>query len=194
MATTTAKSGTTPPAVTPQRGSLWKRLLVRLVLLMVLVAVGGFGFLYFRANRLVQSEPYQAALKYVTQSKLVKDKVGEPLAQAGFIDFLRDGSNVSDNDAQLQFKVISPQGPIEVLGSGRKRDNAWSIQSLSVTLPNSTERLNLMSEIIVDTAGDTPKFNPNEQPPKNEIKIDLPPPDTDIKIEIPGDLPTIPEK
>ncbi len=76
MATTTTKSGTATPAVTSPSGSLWKRLFVRLMLLVVLVAVGGFAFLYYRSNRLVQSEPYQAALKYVTESKLVKEKVG----------------------------------------------------------------------------------------------------------------------
>jgi hypothetical protein len=162
-------------------------------MLLVLIAVGGFGFLYYRSNRLIKSEPYQAALKYVTESKLVKEKVGEPLVQAGLLDNLRDGSNVSDNDAQLQFKMFSPMGPIEVLGSGRKRDNEWSIQNLSVRVPNQQEPLNLTPEVLLKTSGDTPKFNPNEQPPKIDAKIELPMPGTDIKIDL-GEIPSLPEK
>lgn len=193
MATTKAKSGTTTSPVTPPKSSLWKRLLMRLVTLLLIVAMGGFGFFCYRSNRLIKSEPYQAALKYVTGSKLLKAKVGEPLTEAGFLESLLDGSNVSENDAQLQFKMLSPQGPIKVLGGGRKRDNVWSITSLSVLLPDEKEKLNLMPEVNLDTAGDTPKFDPNKQPEKNETKIDLPTPGTDIKIDL-GELPTVPEK
>jgi hypothetical protein len=192
MATTSTKSDSTTPAVTPPQRSLGKRLFVRFVILLLLVAVGGFSFLYYRSNRLIKSEPYQAAMKYVTNSKLLKEKVGEPVVAVGLLESLRDGSNVSENDAQLQFKMLSPKGPIEVLGSGRKRDDVWSIQSLSVTLPHEQEKLNLMSEVLLDTAGDTPKFDPNAQSQKADVKIDLPTPGNDIKIDI-GELPTVPE-
>jgi hypothetical protein len=89
--------------------------------------------------------------------------------------------------------MLSPKGPLEVLGSGRKRDNVWSIQSLMVTLPGGSEKVNLMSEVVLDTAGDTPKFDPNQQPQKSDTKIDLPMPGTDIKIDL-GEIPTVPEK
>lgn len=179
MATTTTKSGTATPAVTPPQRSLWKRMLVRLVMLLLIVAVGGFGYLYYRSNRLIKSEPYQAALKFVTESKLVKEKVGEPLVPAGLLDNLRDGSNVSESDAQLQFKMMSPKGAIEVSGSGRKRDNDWSIQNLAVLLPGEKEKLSLMSEVNLVTAGDTPKFDANNPPAKAP---------TDVKLVDPADL------
>ncbi len=60
-------------------------------------------------------------------------------------------------------------------------------------LPNEKEKLNLMSEVMVDTAGDTPKFDPTQQPQKSDTKIELPMSGTDIKIDL-GDLPTVPEK
>jgi len=198
MATTTVKPGTTTPAVTPPKRSLWKRLLVRLVMLLLVAAVGGAGYLYYRSNRLIKSEPYQAALKYVTESKLVKQRVGEPLVAAGLLENLRDGSNVTEDgktgEAQLQFKMMSPKGPVEVSGRGRKFDDVWSITDLAVKLPGETEKLSLKSEVEVDTAKETPKFDATKPPEKVETKIDLPPPGTDIKIDLPSDLPMVPEK
>lgn len=198
MATTKTVPKTSTTETQPMKRSLWKRLLLRVVMVLLLAALGGAGYLYYRANRLITSQPYQDAVKFVTNSKLVKDKVGEPLQTVGILQNLNNGSSINEEgefgEAQLQFKMLSPRGQIEVSGGGRKRDNSWSITSLQVLVPGDRERLNLMSEVNKETAGDTPKFDPNKQPEKVETKINLPPPETDIKIEIPGDLPTVPEK
>jgi hypothetical protein len=193
MATTTVKSGTTTPAVTPPKRSLWKRLLVRLVMLLLVAALGGAGYLYYRSNRLIKSIPYQAALKYVTESKLVKERVGEPLVSAGFLENLRDGSNVTEDgktgEAQLHFKMMSPKGAIEVSGQGRKLDDVWSIIDLAVLLPGEKEKLSLKSEVEVETAKDTPKFDATKPPEKIKTDVKLVDP-KELKFD---DLPTVPQ-
>ena len=198
MATTTSKTGTATPAVTPPQRRLWKRLLGRLVLLLLVVAIGGAGYLYYRSNRLVKSEPYQAAIKFVSNSKLVKAKVGEPVEPLGFLQNLNDGSSITEEgefgEAQLQFKMMSPGGPLEVSGSARKRDNVWSIINLAVLLPKGKERLSLMSEVNLETAADTPKFDASKPSEKIETKINLPPAESEIKIDLPSDLPMVPER
>lgn len=195
MATSTAKPETTTEAK-PAKRSLWKRLLVRFILLLLVAAVGGASYLYYRSNRLIKSEPYQAALKYVTNSKILKEKVGEPLVTAGILEDLRNGSSVTDEgnsgEAQIQFKLISPKGILVVHGAGRKRDGTWALNDLAVEVPGEKDHVSLNSEVEVDTAKETPKFDPTK--PQEQIKVpDLPPPSSDIKIEIP-DLPTIPQK
>ncbi len=48
------------PCCHAAKRQLVEAVIVRLVILVVLVAVGGFAFLYYRSNRLINSEPYQA--------------------------------------------------------------------------------------------------------------------------------------
>lgn len=196
MATTTAKSGTTP-AETPPRRSLWKRLLGRLVLLILVAAVGGGGYLYYRSNHLIKSEPYQAVLKFVNESEIVKDKVGGPLHEAGFLEKLQNSSSITEEgergEALIKFTLQSPRGPLEVQSNGRKLANEWSITSLMVRFPGEQDNTSLLAEVHRKTAGETPKFDPTKAPEKIDTKIDLPTPGTDIKIDL-GDLPTVPEK
>ncbi len=198
MATSTAKTGTTAPESTPAKRSLWLRMLVRLVLLLLVVAIGGAGYLYYRSNRLIQSEPYQQALRFVRESELVKKKIGGPLTEASFMEQLRNGSSVTDEgergEASIQFPLTSPRGPIDVQASARKHDNEWSIQSLQVTLQDEKEPLILTSEVLLKTASETPKFDATKPVEKVETKIDLPSPDSDIKIEIPDIPPALPEQ
>jgi hypothetical protein len=188
MTASTTKTDLKSTESSPVKRSLWKRLLIRLVLLLFVAAIGGAGYLYYRSARLINSEPYQAALKYVLNSKILKKEVGEPLVTAGFLEDLRNGSSVTDEgnigEAQIQFKMASPKGLIAVAGQGRKRDGSWAIQDLSVEIPGMKDRISLNAEVEVDTARDTPLFDPNK---KEEIKQPvLPTPNTDIKIELPG--------
>ncbi len=188
MTTNTTKNEQKSTDAPPVKRSLWKRLLIRLVLLLLVAAIGGAGYWCYRSYRLINSEPYQAALKYVHNSKILKEKVGGPLVNAGFLENLRDeGSNVIDNgdagEAQIRFNMMSPKGPISVAGAGRKDKGEWAITDLTVMIPGN-ERVNLYSEVQLDTAKDTPLFDPNK---KEEIKQPvLPTPNTDIKIELPS--------
>ena len=193
MATTTVKPETTPPAATPVKRSLWKRILVRLVLLLLVATVGGAGYLYYRSNRLIQSEPYQQALKFVTESQLVKQKIGGPLTEASLLEQLRNGSSVTDEgergEASIQFPLLSPRGPIDVQASARKLDNEWSIQTLQVKLPGEKEPLILTSEVLLKTAGETPKFDATKPVPKVETDVKLVDP-TELKFD---DIPMPPK-
>jgi hypothetical protein len=196
MTTSTAKSESQSPNTQPAKRSLWKRLLLRLVMVLLLAAIGGAGYLYYRSNRLIKSEPYQAALKYVMASNILKEKVGEPLTSAGFIEDLRNGSNVTEEgnsgEAQIQFKMTSPKGLIKVSSAGRKRDGTWAINDLAVEIPGEKDKVSLNAEVEVDTAKETPKFDPNKTPEKIITPV-LPSTSGDIKIEIP-DLPAVPQK
>ena len=187
MTTSTTKPEQKSTEAPPLKRSLWKRLLIRLVLVLLVAAVGGAGYVYYRSYRIISSEPYQAAMKYVINSKILKGKVGEPLVTAGFLENLRDGSSVTDNgdvgEAQIRFNVMSPKGPVNVTGAGRKDKGEWAITDLTVMIPGN-ERVNLYSEVLLDTGGDTPKFDPTK---KEDIKQPvLPETSNDIKIEIPG--------
>ena len=188
MTTNTTKTEPKSTDVTPAKRSLWKRLLIRLVLVLFVAAIGGAGYFYYRSARLINSEPYQAALKYVLNSKILKEKVGEPLTTAGFLEDLRNGSSVTEEgnsgEAQIQFKIASPKGLLAVAGQGRKRDGTWAIQDLSVEIPGIKDRVSLNAEVELDTAKDTPLFDPNK---KEEFKQPvLPETSNDIKIEVPG--------
>jgi hypothetical protein len=197
MATTSPKSGTTTSAVTPLQRSLWKRLLVGFVMLLLLVAVGGFGFLYYRSNQLINSEPYQAVLKFVTESETVKSKLTGPLTEPSFMDNLRNSSTLPAEgeraEALIKMTLLSNNQPLDVQSTVMKENTDWVIKDLNVRFPGEQQGTSLRKELSLKYGGDTPKFDPNQQPKTNDTKINLPPPDTDIKIDI-GDLPTVPEK
>lgn len=197
MATTTATPGTATPAVTPPPRALWKRLLLRLVMLLVLLAVGGFGYLYYRSNQLINSEPYQAVLKFVRESETVKSKLTHPLAEPSFIDNMRNSSTLPEEGARaealIKMTLLSNNQPLDVQSTVMKTNNDWVIKDLNIRFPGEQEGTSLRKELSLKYGDDTPKFDPNQQPKPNDTKINLPPPDTDIKIDI-GDVPTVPEK
>lgn len=188
---------TVPPERSQRRGCLWILVFVGALVIIGCVALclGVFAVLLSMGR-----EPYQMAVRMVTQDAQVKEKLGEPIEVASW--FPQGSVHVQNDqgDANLTFQIRGPQGKATVNVVARKIKGKWGLTSLDVTFLDGT-RQSIDVSAEGDSELDAPQWQPGTQvpmesqsegaepsPPKDQPGEEGPaPPSLEVKIpEVPN--------
>lgn len=172
----------------PQRGWLgrnWKK--IPLYILLIVLIGGGVlgGVVYFRAQKKINSKPYQTALDVVKNSKRVQDKLGTPVEHASWIPGGEFNDEIPERaTAKLHFQVKGPKGTADVnFEAHTVKADDWGIDVLQIDFDNGkSEKVSLKDEIKIED--DAPKFNPGatSDPKKEGTKPEVKPMNIEIEL------------
>ncbi|HOA52690.1 MAG: cytochrome c oxidase assembly factor Coa1 family protein [Thermogutta sp.] len=152
---------TVPPERSQRRGCLWI-----LVFVGVLVIIGCVALCLgvFAVVLSMGKEPYQMAVRLVTQDAQVVEKLGKPIEVASWFPQGSIHVRGDQGDANLTFQIRGPQGKATVNVVARRIKGKWGLTSLDVTYPDGTRQpIDVSAE--GDSELDAPQWQPGAQVP-----------------------------
>jgi hypothetical protein len=94
----------------------------------------GCGGIFFGVMQTIKSsEAYQMALAHVQNDPEVRELLGEPIVEAGFMPLGQVNVNNGAGDAELYFQVSGPKGQASVSANALRENGQWELTYVEVT-------------------------------------------------------------
>jgi hypothetical protein len=97
-----------------------------------LLVFGGGILIWLTRDNVRSSEPYQLALERVRNSSVVRDILGGPIEETGWLSRRKLQIDDTAGKAEIEFEVDSPKGGAIVQGTARRLDGKWEFTYLEV--------------------------------------------------------------
>ena len=112
---------------------LWLGLLAVVLIGVPIACCGGFGLVGFNAVK----APLVAAAGALNADPRVTDQIGSPITYDN-IRINKLTNNNGEGSAEIDTSFSGPKGSVQVQGQMRLSNNQWSVELLTVTLPDES--------------------------------------------------------
>jgi Cytochrome oxidase complex assembly protein 1 len=144
-----------------------------------LCCLGCGGIIFGVLQTIKSSEPYQMALAHVQADAEVRELLGEPIVESGFMPLGEVNVENGEGNASLYFHVSGPNGEASVSANATREGGQWRLTYVEVT-PS-------------DGSGSSIVWPPDAamQQPDVDLQLDVrvEPTDEDPSVENPADAP-----